>query len=130
MNQGWELEDWVILDNHYHIMVNGPGNEIFLSKFIAEYHKFTALFMKKNYAELAKLPKVFNNYWDTCITYERSYFARLNYLYNNPVKHGYVRKAHDYEWGSFFIRYNEDELSIDKLLNQFPCDTVNIEDDF
>src|SRR3989338_3170324 len=102
-NHGWKLEDWVILDNHYHIMLNAPEDEVSLSRFVAEYHKFTAMFIKKNNPEAAHLAKIFNNYWDTCISYERSYYARLNYIYCNPVKHGYLQRAEDYTWGIFYV---------------------------
>jgi len=126
----WELEDWVILDNHYHIMLNAPEGEINLSKFVAEYHKFVALFIKKNNSETIHLLKIFNNYWDTCITYETSYYARLNYIFYNPVKHGYVQNAEDYKWGSFYIRYREERDYIEKLQKEFPFEKVNVEDDY
>ena len=42
--------------------------------------------------------RVWHNYWDTKLTYEKSYFARLNYVHQNPVKHGLVRVANQYPW--------------------------------
>ena len=126
----WKLEDWVILDNHYHIMINAPQEALNLPSLIGEYHKFTALFVKKHNPQSVLLPKIFNNYWDTCITFERSYYARLNYLYQNPVKHGYVRNAQDYEWGSFFFRYQQNKEYVEKLQMEFPCDAVLVADDF
>jgi putative transposase len=130
VKHGWKLEDWVILDNHYHIMVESPEKTASLSRFVAEYHKFTALFIKKNSVSSVLLPKIFNNYWDTCITYANSYYARLNYIYYNPVKHGYVEKARDYKWGSFHIRHHQERAYVEKLLEEFPCDVVNIQDDY
>jgi len=47
VNHGWSLEDWVILDNHYHIMVHAPEVSANPAKFVAEYHRFTALFIRK-----------------------------------------------------------------------------------
>jgi hypothetical protein len=37
--------------------------------------------------------KVWHNFWDTKLTYEKSYLARLNYVHQNPVRHGLVRLA-------------------------------------
>ena len=128
-NHGWKLEDWVILDNHYHLMLNAPENKMNLSRFVSEYHKFTAMFIKKNNPKAIGLPKIFSNYWDTCVNYERSYYARLNYIYYNPVKHGYVEKAKDYKWGSFYFRYREEKGYIEELREKFPFDEVNIKDD-
>ena len=44
--------------------------------------------------------KVWYNFWDTKLTYERSYLARLNYVHQNAVKHGLVRVANQYPWCS------------------------------
>ena len=41
------------------------------------------------------------NYWDYCPRNERDYYIRLNYLYNNPIKHGLVTNLLDYPYSSF-----------------------------
>jgi putative transposase len=43
---------------------------------------------------------VWFNYWDTALTYQRSYLARLNYVHQNAVKHGLVPVANQYRWCS------------------------------
>ncbi|MFH0774642.1 MAG: transposase [bacterium] len=80
----WVLEDWVILDNHYHLMLNAPCSADTLSKMFNEIHRFTAIWLKKNILELKEEKRIFYNYWDSCITYEKSYWARLNYIYLIP----------------------------------------------
>lgn len=127
---GWTLEDWVILDNHYHLMVTAPSSAHSLPRFIADYHRFTALFIKKNNPAAVSLPKIFSNYWDTCITFENSYYARLNYIFYNPVKHGYVENAEEYPWGSLYFRCRNDRVYIERLMKGFPFDEVRIEDDY
>jgi hypothetical protein len=37
------------------------------------------MWIRKNVQDAAGLEKIWWNYWDTCITYERSYYTRLNY---------------------------------------------------
>jgi len=44
----WILEDWVILNNHYHLMVNATEKAEQLPDIIKEIHKFSALWIKKN----------------------------------------------------------------------------------
>ncbi len=44
--------------------------------------------------------QVWHNYWDKLLTYEKSYLARVNYVHQNPVKHGLVRVANQYAWCS------------------------------
>lgn len=94
------------------------------------YNKFTALWPKKNFSELKEEKRIFYNYWDSCITYEKSYFARLNYIYFNPVKHGYVEEAGNYIWGSYTFRLKEEFDYLDMIKEKYPCDKVVVKDDF
>lgn len=126
----WELEDWVILDNHYHLMGNAPDEVETLSKIINDVHKFNALWIKKNISESAGVKKIWYNYWDTCITYETSYFARLNYIWYNPVKHGYIDNPEDWELGSYHQRIREVEDGIERIKREYPWDKLNLKDDF
>jgi putative transposase len=97
---GWVLEDWVILDNHYHIMLNSPENASTLSNLINSVHQSVAYWLKSRQKEL-KENRIFYNYWDTCITYEKSYYSRISYIFMNPVKHGYTEDPADYKWSSY-----------------------------
>ncbi|HIC38720.1 MAG TPA: hypothetical protein EYO79_04525 [Candidatus Marinimicrobia bacterium] len=47
----WDIEDWVILDNHYHLMVNAPEDTTTLPHIFKEVHRFIALWIKKNVLE-------------------------------------------------------------------------------
>jgi putative transposase len=125
----WKLEDWVVLDNHYHLMLESPEEADFLPKLINEVHKFTAIWLRKN--NLVDVPKkIFHNYWDSCVTFESSYFARLNYIYFNPVKHGYVTHPKDYCFGSYFYRYPGFSQELKSLERKYPFERVNVRDDF
>ncbi len=126
----WILEDWVILDNHYHLMLNAPDKANTLSKMFNEVHKFTAIWLKKNFLELREEKRIFYNYWDSCITYEKSYFTRLNYIYFNPVKHGYTEEASNYMWGSYTFRLKGEFDYLDMIREQYPWDKVVVKDDF
>lgn len=104
---GWQILAWVILDDHYHIMLETPGEAETLSSLIRDMHKFTALWAKQNLPIVKGLERIWYNYWDTCITYERSFLARLNYIHHNPVKHGYVEDASAYPFGSYYTAFRE-----------------------
>ena len=128
-DEGWILEDWVILDNHYHLMVNAPANPLFLGKIIKEIHRFNALWLKKH----LNIPKgiiVWYNYWDSCITYEESYFARLNYIWFNPVKHRYVEDPEDWIHGSYFLRLKKEEEYLKVINKRYPIEKLRIFVDF
>lgn len=97
----WKIIAWVVLHNHYHVIVQSPQNATNLSKFVNSYHKFTA--RKWNDEDHRKGRQVWRNYWDTCIRSEHDYYNRLRYLFWNPVKHGLTEKPEDYH----FSNYNE-----------------------
>jgi putative transposase len=126
----WLLEDWVILDNHYHLMVQAKENANKLPKIINDIHKFTTLKLKKEFSELRKKQRIWYNYWDTCITYEKSYFARLNYIWFNPVKHGYTNDPANWKFGSYFERYNTEKDFFNLIVNKYKSDKVRVRDDF
>jgi putative transposase len=44
--------------------------------------------------------KVWHNFWDTRLMYEKSYLARLNYTHQNAVTHRLVPVANQYPWRS------------------------------
>ena len=44
--------------------------------------------------------KVWHNFFETKLTHEKSYLARLGYVHRNAVRHGLVRVAADYPWCS------------------------------
>ncbi len=95
--KGWTLNAWVILDDHYHVLgVSKNGKD--LSRIIGKIHMLSAQFIR---SQLQAEKPIWWNYWDYCPRDERDYLIRLNYLLNNPVKHGYVTNLHDYRYSSF-----------------------------
>jgi putative transposase len=82
------LHAWAVFANHYHLIARSIQESPQLKEFLSHLHTKTA-------AELNRLDEaagrsVWFNFWDTKLTYERSYLARLNYVHQNPVKHGLV----------------------------------------
>jgi putative transposase len=141
-NFDWQIEDWVILDNHYHLMASAPHDAETLSQVINNFHRFTSNWITKNVdcgdyvttglpkATHSKTKRWMYNYWDTCITFEASYYARLNYIWFNPVKHGYVQDPSDWVFGSYYQRVKDESSKIKNLINQYPCDKVKVNDEF
>ncbi len=44
--------------------------------------------------------KIWHNFFETKLTFEKSYLARLAYTHRNAVKHGLVHVAEHYPWCS------------------------------
>jgi putative transposase len=126
--QCWKIEEWVLLDNHYHLMADAPENATTLSRVINNFHRFSALRMKK-INQAITVDRIWYNYYDTCITFEKSYYARLNYIWNNPVKHGYVERPEDWKFGSYYFKTDKND-EVRKIMKKYPCDRIRVEDDF
>ncbi|MDX1437163.1 MAG: hypothetical protein R3335_10155 [Anaerolineales bacterium] len=96
----WRTIAWVVLDNHYHGLLQAPedGAES-LPAFVASFHKFNA--RRWNVEDNTPGRRVWCNYWDTCIWSPRGFYIRLNYIFNNPVKHGLAQTAEEYRFSSF-----------------------------
>lgn len=110
---GWELWHWVILDNHYHLLVkSAKGGD--LSRIFRLIHGISGFCIKQ--VVRAENP-IWWNYWDYCPRDEADYFKHLNYLFNNPLKHGYVTDLNHYPFSSFH-RYLA-EQGKDGLVKQF-----------
>ena len=98
---GWQLEAWAVFSNHYHFVAHSPSAEDgarSLPRMLGLLHEKTAKWLNK----LDDMPerKVWHNFWDTRLTYEKSYLARLNYTHQNAVKHRLVPVANQYPWCS------------------------------
>jgi putative transposase len=125
---GWNLEAWAVLHNHYHFISQAPEYPTTLTKLIQQVHSITAIQFDR--WDNAPGRQVWQNYWDTCITYEKAYLARMHYIHMNPVKHGLVEDAMLYPYCSYkwFVEQGGDDLK-EQVFTQ-PIDKVNVFDDF
>jgi putative transposase len=121
----WQLEAWAVFTNHYHMIARGNDAKN-LGLFINHLHSETA--RKINQHDNATGREVWYNFWDTKLTYEKSYLARLNYVHQNPVKHGLVCVANQYPWCSagWFERIASPAAV--KTIYSFKTDRLNVYD--
>jgi putative transposase len=125
---GWQLEAWAVFSNHYHFVAHaGPGAED-LKAWVQRLHGATSRHV--NLLDRREGREVWYNFWDTRLTYEASYLARLAYVHQNPVKHGLVPAARDYRWCSAGWFERTATRAQVKVLSRFKTDKVHVEDDF
>jgi putative transposase len=124
----WELEAWAILANHYHLVLRSPEDPSKFRYMINKIHTFSS----KALNELDGTParRIWFQYWDSLITFESGFLARLAYVHANAVHHGLVESAEDYPWcsASWFIRNAPPELTGRVL--RFKFDRLRVYDDF
>jgi putative transposase len=128
---GWTLEAWAVFSNHYHFVGRSPESDEdarSLKPALTELHRRTAIWV--NRLDRTPARKVWFNFRDTHLPYQRSYLARLAYTHHNAVKHRLVAVATQYPWCS--ARWIEGRAGDAHLrtLSRIKTDTVNVPDDF
>ena len=124
----WQLEAWAVFVNHYHFVARGHPDAVRLDAFLIHLHANTARDL--NMLDQTVGRKVWYNYWDTKLTFERSYLARLNYVHQNPVKHGLVRVASQYPWCSAAWFERTASPATVQTIYSFKTDKLKIDDDY
>ncbi|MBS1840732.1 MAG: transposase [Acidobacteria bacterium] len=124
---GWRLQAWAIFSNHYHFVAASQTPKT-LRRLIQYLHSVSAKHINLHDGQPGR--NVWFQYWDTRLTNEKSYFARLNYVHSNAVKHGLVKRAETYPWcsaGWFAMRASRPFY---ETVRRFPCDRVSVPDEF
>ncbi len=124
----WRLEAWAVFSNHYHFIGRSNDGAPNLKEFLSHLHSVTA--RQLNHLNRSAGRAVWYNFWDTKLTYERSYLARLNYVHQNSVKHGLVRVANQYRWCSAAWFERTASPAPVKTIYGFRIDKLRIVDDF
>ncbi len=124
----WQLQAWAIMANHYHFVAVPEHEATTLADMIRKLHAETALAVNR----LDRTPgrRVWFQYWDTHLTFERSYLARLNYVHNNPVHHKLVSVATAYPSCSAALFEQNAKPSFLRTVSGFKYDRLNVPDDF
>jgi putative transposase len=117
-NSNAEIYAWCVLPNHYHLLVR-TDNIKRLRKEIGKLHGRTARFWNKE--DNCEGRKVWFNFFDREMKSNRHFWASVNYIHHNPVKHGYVRRWQDWMFSSanHFIERHGREKTL-KIWNEYP----------
>jgi putative transposase len=122
------LHAWSFFPNHYHLVIDSPKQVGLLRDLIREFHSISA--RELNQRQNTPGRKVWFQYWDTNLTYQRSYFARLNYVNQKPVHHGVVAEATNYRWCSASWFEANAKRSFVESVKRFGTSRINVKDDF
>ena len=104
------------------------GNANSLSQMLGVLHTRTAGWINRLNATRGR--KVWHNFWDTRLTYPKSYLARLNYVHQNAVKHGLARVANQYRWCSASWFEGVASPAMVQSIYGFKTDALSVSDDF
>ncbi len=88
---------WVVLPNHYHVLVKTDDLEKVL-KSLFQLHGRSSF--RWNGEDDERGRKNWFNALEHGIKSDRHFFATINYILNNPVKHEYVKRWRDWPFSS------------------------------
>jgi putative transposase len=126
--KGWQLEAWAVFSNHYHFVARSEADAQNLKKLVEQLHAETARELNKIDNKAGRV--VWYNYWDTKLTFQKSYLTRLNYIHQNPVKHGMVPVANQYCWCSAAWFERTQTPATVRTIYSFKTDDVKVFDEY
>jgi len=122
------LEAWAVFSNHYHFVGYTLGTTNRIREFVSHVHTETARVLNGLDGKPGR--DVWYNFWDTKLTFETSYLARLNYVHQNAVRHNLATVANQYRWCSAAWFERTATPAQVKTIYGFKTDTVTVMDDF
>jgi len=90
---GMGIRTWVVLPNHYHLLVHVPDFGV-LGSIFRRVHGPTS--REWNLEDATPGRKAWYRFTDRAIRSERHYHTTLNYIHYNPVKHRWARSPYDW----------------------------------
>jgi len=92
-NAGMEILAWIVLLNHYHLLVRVTDFDL-LKGIFGSVHGKTSYQWNRDDGKRGR--KIWFRYSDRAIRSQAHYYTTLNYIHYNPVKHGLVQSPYDW----------------------------------
>lgn len=92
-----EITAWVLLPNHYHLLLHTLELAELLAQ-LGRLHGRTA--HRWNGEDDARGRRVWCGVAETAMKSDRHFWASVNYVHHNPVKHGYVEHWQEWPFGN------------------------------
>ncbi len=123
----WQLQAWAVFSNHYHFIADSQSPSS-LSRFLQHLHSISAKHL--NLLDRSPGRPVWFQFWETQLTFQKSFLARLNYVHSNPVRHGLVAQPELYAWCSAEWFARTATPSFCKTVMAFPSNKVQVPDEY
>ena len=111
-----------------HLVISFHNTATAHRDFVRHLHRELAIQLNRMDATSGR--RVMYEFWDTRLTFEKSWLARLNYVHQNPVKHGFVPLANQYPWCSAAWFETNGRPAFVRSVYSFKTDRINVPDDF
>jgi len=111
---------WVVLPNHYHLLLQSSELKALLAA-LGKLHGRTSY--RWNGIEGLRGRKVWHRVAETAMKSERHFWATLNYVLNNAVRHGYVARWQDWPYSNAALYLEQtDRQEAEHRWREYPID--------
>lgn len=124
----------VVLPDHIHVLIqNDNANEFskLISSIKVSFSKHFPLNTEQTEKQLLRREKGIwqRKYYDHIIRNEEDFNKHLDYIHYNPIKHGYVNCAKEWEYSSFkkFFKLGYYEENWCNFEDKYKINTLNLE---
>lgn len=125
----WRIAAYVILDNHYHLVLIPPaGDGSRLAHIIQSAHSYAAYHWRKDDPGIRT--RIWWNFWDAPIGNEELLRRHVNYLHENPRRHGLSSDPATYRFSSYGEYLRLDASTIHRWEVDHPAADLSIIDNF
>jgi putative transposase len=108
---GAEIIAWVILPNHYHILVEIETLDL-VSSLLKQIHGATSHEWNRQDSLIGKR-RVWYRFTDRKIRNDTHLKQSIHYIHYNPVKHGLINDVYDWRWSSLFLYINDERMELE-----------------
>lgn len=125
----WRILAHVLMDNHYHLVVEPPGGDASrLSHIVQSAHSYSAYHWRREDPSIRS--RIWWNFWELHLADREALLSHLNYVHENPHWHGATDNPREYPFSSY-ARYLElDSEAVMQWENDYPSRSVNVIDQF
>jgi putative transposase len=112
------IHAWCVLPNHYHLLASAPDLRSVIWA-LGKLHGRTSF--QWNQDDQARARQVWHAAADRFMRGDRHFWATVNYIHHNPVRHGYVTRWQDWPYSSvheFLGNFSRDEAS--RIWREYP----------
>ena len=93
------FDTYVVMDNHFHLLIRTGNNPEILSVFMKKVSTSYAMIINRKYDRVGH---IFQGRFNAKILpYKKDLKQVRNYIKQNPVKEGCVKKGKEYPWARF-----------------------------
>jgi len=111
---------WIVLPNHYHLLLQSSELKALLAA-LGQLHGRTS--HRWNGIEGVRGRKAWHRAAETAMKSERHFWATLNYVLNNAVRHGYVARWQDWPYSNAALYLEQTgRQEVERRWREYPID--------